>query len=235
MNHASIWRALPGAAAASLLATTVAGSIAAPTTSLDDAEVPARNSGAPVARPLSPTMPGIRPAERAETPTGNKNLDLLLELQGRPGEEPRQVAPRSAAAASAAAAALADLRSKAAERPAPARPAADPSTARPLGLPIEGVGTPDLVGRSAPPQVERREWSSQLRGSAGSTDNPRDPYRTGDRESDAMRGGYSDDNLLRRLPREVIIFVRENRYWLLGALGVVAVLGAAIKSFSRRI
>ena len=229
---------------AALLVAAVSGAGAAPTTTLDDSDVAAPSRSAEIGatgaagatgatRPRAPTAAGLRSTDRPlhpETSTGNKNLDLLLELQGRPGDEPSQLTPRSAAAA-----ALADWRAKAAERPAPERPAGDQAAARPVGLPFESIGTPDSHGRPAPPPTERREWTHQLSGGAGSTDSRRDPYRSGDRESDASRRGYSDDNLLRRLPQEVIAFLRDNRYWLLGALAVAVVLGAAIKSFSRRI
>ena len=233
---------MPTAWAAALLAAAVSGAGAEPTTTLDDSEraAPSRSAeiGATEAtvapRPRAPIALGIRSTDRSlhpETSTGNKNFDLLLELQGRPGDEPRQATSRSAAAA----AALGDWRAKAAERPAPVRPAGDQAAARPVVLPFEAIGTLDGHGRPAPPPIERREWTNQLGGGAGSTDSRRDPYGSGDRELDASRRGYSDDNLLRRLPQEVIAFLRDNRYWLLGALAVAAVLGAAIKSYSRRI
>ena len=234
---------------AALLAAAVSGAGAAPTTNMDDSDVAAPSRSAEIGatgatgaagatRPRALTAPGLRSTDRSlhpETSTGNKNLDLLLELQGRPGDEPRQLTPRSAAAASAAAAALADWRAKAAERPAPERPVGDQAAARPVVLPFEAIGTPDSHGRPAPPPTERREWTHQLGGGAGSTDSRRDPYGSGDRESDASQRGYSDDHPLRRLPQEVIAFLRDNRYWLLGALAAAAVLGAAIKSYSRRI
>ena len=240
MNQIATWRAVPGGWAAALLAAAVSGVGAAPTTHLEESDVatPSRNAEIGVARSRAPTAPGFRSTDRSlypETSTGNKNLDLLLELQGRPGEEPRQVAPRPSAPRSTAAAALADLRAKAAEQPAQERPAADRAAARPVVLPFEAMGTPDGQGRLAAPLTERWEWTTQPGGGAGSSGSRRDAYRTGDRESDAIRGAYSDDNLLRRLPQEVIAFARQNRYWLLGALGVAAVLGVAIKSYSRRI
>ena len=239
---------VPGAWAAAVLAAVVSGVGAAPTTQLDDSEVaaPSRNAEmgvTGVTRPRAATAAGLWSTDQSlhpETSTGNKNLDLLLELQGRPGEEPRPVAPRPLAPRplaprSAAAAALVDLRAKAAEQPAQERPAADRAAARPVVLPFEAMGAPEGQGRLAPPPTERREWTTQPGGGAGSSDSRRDAYRTADRESDTTRGAYSDDNLLRRWPQEVIAFLRENHYWLLGALGVAAVLGAALKSYSRRI
>lgn len=238
---------VPGAWAAALLAAAVSGVGAGPTTQLDDSDIaaPSRNAEMGGAggttgftRPRAATAAGLRSTDQSlhpETSTGNKNLDLLLELQGRPGEEPRQVAPRSAAAASAAAAALAGLRAEAAERLAQQRPAADQAAARPMVLPFEGMGMPDGQGRSALPPTERREWTHQLGGGAGSIDSRRDAYRSDDRESNAIRGAYSDDNRLRRLPQEVIAFLRENRFWVLGSIGLLLLLGAALKAYSRRI
>ena len=229
---------VPGAWAAAVLAAVVSGVGAAPTTQLDDSEVaaPSRNAEmgvTGVTRPRAATAAGLWSTDQSlhpETSTGNKNLDLLLELQGRPGEEPRQVAPRSAAAA-----ALAGLRAEAAERLAQQRPAADQAAARPVVLPFEGLGMADGQGRSALPPTERREWTHQLGGGAGSTDSRRDAYRSDDRESNAIRGAYSDDNRLRRLPQEVIAYLRENRLWLLGSVGLLLLLGAALKAYSRRI
>ena len=230
---------VPGAWAAALLAAVVSGVGAGPTTQFDDSEVaaPSRNAemgGTGFTRPRAATAAGLRSTDQSlhpETSTGNKNLDLLLELQGRPGEEPRQVAPRSAAAA----AALAGLRAEAAERLAQQRPAADQVAARPVVLPFEGLGMADGQGRPARPSTERREWTHQLGGGAGSTDSRRDAYRSDDRESNAIHGAYSDDNRLRRLPQEVIAYLRENRFWVLGSIGLLVLLGAALKAFSRRI
>ena len=182
-------------------------------------------------RPLAPAVPGIRSTDRAlqpETSTGNKNLDLLLELQDRPDEAARPAARRSA---SAAAAALADLRARATERPV-----ADQPAARPVTPSFEGIGTLERDGLATLQPAERREWTGgPAGGGADSAYGKGDAYRADDRESDILRRGYSDDNLLRRLPKELIVFLRDNRYWLLGGLGVVALLGAAIRSYSRRI
>ena len=93
----------------------------------------------------------------------------------------------------------------------------------------------DGQGRPSLPSTERREWTHQLGGGAGSTDSRRDAYRSDDRESNAIRGAYSEDNRLRRLPQEVVAFLRENRLWLLGSIGLLVLLGAALKAFSRRI
>ena len=209
-----------------------AGSGAALTTHLDDIDplATARRTESSVVRPLTPAVPGIRSTDRAlhpETSTGNKNLDLLLELQDRSGEAARPAAPRSAAAA----AALADLPARATERPA-----AEPATARPVMQPFEDMGAPQRDGSPTPQRAERREWTGgPAGGGAGSGYGKSDAYRTDDPESDILRRGHSDDNLLRRLPNELIALLRDNRYWLLGALGVAALLGAAHKAYSRRI
>lgn len=238
MNQVATGRVPAGVWTAVLLAVAMVGAGAAPTTSLDETDLgaSARHAEPGPARLPAPTAPGIRQTDRLLLPeisNGNKNLDLLLELQGRPGEEPRQAATRSAEA-SAVAAALTDLRAKAVERTKPQAPAADQFAARPLGLPLEGLGANEADVRSAALPRERREWTSQLGGSTGSTDSRIDAYRPADRESGANRAEFTDDNLFRRLPKEVVAYLRENRYWMLGALAVVTVLGAALKPFVRR-
>lgn len=236
MAQLATWHSAPGAGVAALLLIIAAGSGAVPTTNLDDTDplATARRTESSVVRPLAPAVPGVRSTDRAlhpETSTGNKNLDLLLELQDQPGEAARPGAPRSAAAAAAAAAALADLRARAAERPA-----ADPPAARPVMQPLEGIGTLERDGPATQQRAERREWTGgPAGGGAGGAYGKSDAYRADDRESAILRRGYSDDDLLRRLPKEIIGFLRDNRYWLLGALGVVALLGAALKAYSRRI
>lgn len=177
----------------------------------------------------------------AATSTGNQNLDLLLELQGKPGEDNRQAVPvRSAAAASVAAAELAALRAKAAQRqmswqdepsrrePAERRQDERPPVERPnLGIQLfEGAGTLQGDARAAPP-VQRREWVGQPGGSAG--------YGEAGREAGASRSGYDADSPAAQLLRDLVQFLRDNRLWLLGTVGALAVLGAALKAYSRRI
>lgn len=168
-----------------------------------------------------------------ETSIGNKNFDLLLELKLGPGEGVRPAAPRlSAAAASAAAAELKLLRAKAAQRPATRQDdePADEAITRPR-LPLqsfEGLGTlhGDVrAGESEP--VLRREWSGQFNGGGRG-----DAAYGG--SGGAASAGQDVDNPLRRILHEVRQFLLEHGVTLLGAAGVIAVLGAALKAFSRR-
>ena len=198
---------------------------AAPTTDADDAATSS-------ARPSTPAATGLRPLDRAVAPeasTGNKNLDLLLEMQGKPGDEARRATPRSDAAASAAAAALGSLRAK----------AADGHSAKPAVQPFEGMMPLAGNGRAAAQPPERREWIGQpaggAGGSAGAGGGGGGGGHDGRREPESAGAQLGNDNLIRALPRDVIVFLRDHRYWLLGGLGLLAVLGAAIKSFSRRI
>ena len=228
--------------------------MAAPVTTTDgvDSLETARDPMQPGGRPLTAPITAARGLDKSlgqEASTGNKNLDLLLELQGKTGDEPRQVAPRSAAAAtsaspaaaSAAAAALAALRAKAAERPAQnvskqngaTQNDAKQNDLRPRAAPqpLEGMGTLDGEARTAQP-TERRQWSGQLGGGGGGGAG----YGSGAGDSGSSRGGYDDDgNLLRKLQREVMAFLRDNGVWLTAALGGLAVIGAALKAYSRRI
>jgi len=223
---------------ASMLVTSV--SLAAPVLSADEGSDNARAA----ADAMTPTQQSPLPSRTLtrstgtitvpEASTGNKNLDLLLDLQGRSGEElQRQASPASAAAASAAAAALADLRHRAAQRPAP-----DAGMSKPVLQPFEDPGPLEGNARSAQPQ-ERREWTGLPAGAGGGSGfggSVGAGNGDGGRESGASsHGSYDDDNLLRRLPREVLLFLRDNRYWLLGGLVVIGVIGAALKAYSRRI
>lgn len=222
--------------------------MAAPVTTSDGvdpqgtAHEPLLSNGRPSTAPNTAAR-GLDRSLGQEASTGNKNLDLLLELQGKPGDALQQAAPRPAAAsasaspaaASAAAAALAALRAKAAERPAQNdnprndNPQND-NRPKPAPQPFEGMGTLEGEARSAQP-TERRQWSGQLGGGGGGSAG----YSGSSREPGSSRGGYSDDNQLRQLQRELLAFLRDNRYWLLGALGGLAVIGAGIKAYSRRI
>ena len=174
---------------------------------------------------------GLPQSTAHEVSTGNKNLDLLLEFQGKVGEGGGLAArgaaatalptPASAAAAAAAAQALAALRAKAAQPP----PAEDtqPMPALPL---VSGLGRLDEDAKRAQP-AERREWSGQ----AGSGGGGGGGYRDGRHESSA---GHDDHPLL-KLPMEVMAYLRENRFWVLGSIGFLVLLGAALKAYSRRI
>jgi hypothetical protein len=174
---------------------------------------------------------GLAPSAAPETSTGNKNLDLLLELQGKGGDvgdaglmagkgaaAAASPTPASAAAAAAAAKALAALRAKAAEQP-PAE-GAQPKPALPLG---GGLGLMDDDAKRAQP-AERRDWSGQMGGGGGHRDAQHEPR-------DAGRA----DHPLLKLPLEVIAYLRENRFWVLGGIGLLLLLGAALKAYSRRV
>lgn len=172
---------------------------------------------------------GLPPSAAPETSTGNKNLDLLLELQAKAGEGGAMAAkgasaaatPASAAAAAAAAKALAALRAKAAEQPPADDPRAPP--AQPLGG--GGLGLLDDDAKRGQP-AERRAWSGQVGGGGGFD------YRDSSREPSSA--GRADNPLL-RLPMELIAYLRENRFWVLGCIGGLVLLGAALKAYSRRV
>ena len=171
---------------------------------------------------------GLLPSAAPETSTGNKNLDLLLELQAKAGEAGAMAAkgasaaatPASAAAAAAAAKALAALRAKAAEQP----PADDPRPPPAQPLNGGGLGLLDDDAKRGQP-AERRAWSGHAGG--GGVD-----HRDSSREPGSA--GQADNPLL-RLPMELIAYLRENRFWVLGGIGGLVLLGAALKAYSRRV
>ena len=178
----------------------------------------------------------LRTLDRSLNPAssiGNENVDLLLDLKLGPGEEARPAAPRrSAAAASAAAAELKLLRAKAAQRPAARQDEepADETTTRPrLSVqPFEGLGTlhGDVRSGESEPGL-RRDWSGQFNGGGGGA-------AAYGGSGGAAKAGPDDDNPLRRLLHEARQFLHEQGFALLGAAGGIAVLGAALKAYSRR-
>ena len=183
----------------------------------------------PQGRALPAARFGGSPGSMApEASTGNKNLDLLLELQGqasdsdllagKAGAAAVSPTPASAAAANAAAKALAALRAKAAQQP----PAED-LRARPALPAVGGLGLLDEEARRAKP-AERREWVDQMGDRDGQFDRSRE-------------SGFRDhgDSALLDLPRQVIAYLRDNRYWVLGSIGFLVLLGFALKAYSRRI
>jgi hypothetical protein len=184
---------------------------------VDSAVVPAR------ALPSIGTG-GLPRLTAPEVSTGNKNLDLLLELQGKAGEDGVMTAKGAAAAASptaasaAAAKALAALRDKAAQSP----PVED-TRLKPALPPAGGLNLLDEDAKRAQP-ADRREWSGQIGGSGGHRDGPRE-----------SGGPGQVDHPLLKLPMEVMTYLRENRFWVLGSIGLLVLLAAALKAYSRRI
>lgn len=204
-----------------------AASLAAPVLTSED-QVPASGSLVTPSQ-LRPAIGagGVPSSTAPDASTGNKNLDLLLELQGKGGEQGAMTAkgaasavptPASAAAAATAAKALAALRAKAAQQPA-----AEDTPPKPV-LPF--VGGQGLLGDEArrTQPAERREWSGQVSGGGDHRDGPHE----------ASGSSHADHTLL-KLPMEVIAYLRENRFWVLGGVGVLLLLGAALKAYSRRI
>ena len=202
--------------------------LAAPVRSADDQGSAVGPVVAPTqARPLMGAG-GLPQSTAHEVSTGNKNLDLLLELQGKVGEGDGIAAkgaaaaaaatPASAAAAAAGAKALAALRAKAAQP----QPAEDlrPKPALALG---GGLVLPDEEAKRA--QLgERRDWSGQMGSGSGHRDRPHE-----------SSGPGHDRHALLKLPMEVMAYLREKRFWVLGSIGLLVLLGAALKAFSRRI
>lgn len=207
---------------------------AAPMFSTDDdqasagaVEWAARQSASAGSRPLN--VDGLSDAS-----TGNKNLDMLLELQGTTAQSASQrTVVTSAAAASAAAKALAELRAKAGARPT----SDEPGTDRSLRQPLDDIAKLEREGHQGQP-VERRQWigtpATAGGGGLGGIGAAALGGVGGSRDTAAPQDPYDDDNLLLHLPRDVVVFVRDHRYWLLGGLVALALLGVVLKSYVRR-
>jgi hypothetical protein len=216
----------------------VLSAAAAPVTAIGPADSQHAGEGLPAAQaPANRALPlSMRALDKSMTPevrTGIGELDLLLQSAAqpnRPDAPSQRAAPLSAAAASAAAAELAALRIKAAQL------ATSPDTEMAAGeagerkaLLLQTLGTLQGDARVVAP-VQRREWVSAP-GGGGSGGGWQEPRRS----AAAAPAVLVDDHPLRRLPREAVEFLRENGYWMLGLASVIAVLGVALKLYSRRI
>lgn len=155
--------------------------------------------------------------------TGNKNLDLLLELQDRAAVDPS--APGGARADESKA--PADQRAPASQKPS------SEGAHKPALQSVEALATPEIAIRAAP-TVPRRDWTAHP-----ATDEPFDAsprgYGGDGRSAGPSSDAVDDAEFLRRLPREVIEFLRQNSYWLLAGLAAAAAIGAGLKAYSRRI
>lgn len=195
---------------------------------------------APANRALPSSMSALDQSMTPEVRTGVGELDLLLQSAAqpnRPDAPSQRTAPLSAAAASAAAAELAALRIKAAQLATSpeADSAADDANQR-KALPLQtlgNLGTLQGDARAVAP-VQRREWMDAPEGGGsggGSGSGWQEPRRSGAAAPTVL----DDDHPLRRVPRETIEFLRENRYEMLGLGFLIVLLGGVIKLYSRRI
>lgn len=211
--------------ALSLMTAWLAASVALAGPVLNDDGLDAGSARGIVGSPAAPGLPMRAGGATAGSAvdTGNKNLDLLLDLQTRAGID----APAAAAPRPAGSSAPIDPRAQADQKATPG------GAHRPALQSVEGLAAPETAIRAAP-TVPRRDWTARpatdTEFSAGNPGDRGDARGTG---SIGSRG--DDDDFLRRLPFEVIQFLRENSYWLLGALAAVFALGAGLKAYSRRI
>lgn len=197
---------------------------AAPVTGSQAEAVEPSAAAAPAGAAPAPAGAAARP----EVSTGNRNLDLLLEMQGRGGE------------AALAASQPASRPSGLAKLPVPLpntnlsggvmnEVRAAPGT-KPAAHNAELLG--DLGGgMSARPSTEdptaRREWVGQAGGGSRADDG------LGGHES-RPRGGHVEEPAILRSMREAIEWLREHRWQVLGVLLGIAALSGLLKAYSRR-
>lgn len=171
---------------------------------------------------------GGQPAKagNAAVSTGNKNLDLLLEMQGHVNSEKGGLtAPRAGASAPTAAAVGIN------------RPTGNGNSAN-AGMALPSMGGDSGFGggqQGATQPGNKREWS----GAGGATSsNSSNSSGGGQAESATDSGGPSrqssgSDGAV-TVPRAVIQFMREYRLWIAGAVLILLGVGAGLTSYSRR-
>jgi hypothetical protein len=180
----------------------------------------------------------------AETSTGVKHLDLILEMQGQ-GNLPAQARPQTEAEVVKAAAEARAARER-------LRALGQVKAGADAGFPGNAAGLPAKLdspsGDGVPERAPAREWVPPPTGTGGGLgglvggggrsdmDAERDAARmsNGD-ERDRFAGNASDDDLLRALPPEVRAFLRDHRYELLAGMVLVGLLSVMVKLYSRRI
>lgn len=194
---------------------------------------PVTGSQAEAAEPVA----AARPAGAAPTPTtgagarpdvstGNRNLDLLLEMQGRAGEAGLAASQPHSRPSGLAKLAVPQPNTNLSggvmneARVQGAKPAAQ--NAELLG--DLGAGMP--ARPSADDPTARREWVGPAGGS-------RSGNGLGGLES-RPRGGPVDEPAALRTLREVIEWMREHRWQVLGSLLGIAALAGLLKAYSRR-
>ena len=170
--------------------------------------------------PGAATATGGKTLERAlevDTTTGQRNLDLLLESRGardaaataaqRPGELPAKRQALTVPPSQATAAIVA------------------PDSRPPLPLGLQAGETAAAV--DTPATVTRREWLG-----GGAPSGPAAGPGGADPGPDRRAGG--DVGHVPEAVREALRFLREQRYWLLGGLALVAAAVAGLQAYARR-
>ncbi len=178
--------------------------------------------------PGAPAATGSKTLERAlevDTSTGQRNLDLLLEARG--ADEAAANAPPRAGDPPAKRQAL--------RLPSPQMSEAIASPDGRLPLPL-GLQTPELAGAADTAAVAtRREWLGG--GPAGPSSAQSLGQDFGDLSPPRTPGHTANGGDLGRLPesvQEVLQFLREQRYWLLGGSALLVVVVAGMQAYARR-
>lgn len=198
---------------------------AAPVTAPSESEAPveavATNPGESARAEVGPARGGLRGeapiaavATGPDTATGQKNLDLLLELQGRGvavpvgnGKEEASKAERRRLAEGSGAG------------------SAGPVTAKNLLMPNEAT---EMAEPEHEPGTEARRWSGNLGAQGGGAE------AAAGSESSGYKGDLYGVDLRNGPARKLLLLLREYREWVVGA-GVAAVLLAlATGAASRR-
>ena len=245
LGGATGWRPC-GLLCAGLLA---AGTLQAATVSApDEPPGPATAVGTPAQPGAAPGSGVLDKALTGTVLSGNKNLDLLLEMQRNDAAEasqPGRARPGAAPTPGAATAAAKTLTTAPLSQAAATLPQTTlPQVAVPPEKSALSQGT--LLGSDAglraplkaAAALARPDW---LGGGGRAGGGSLEPGAADDlnRNADELAGGRpnedADDGTPRFWPRHVRDYVRDNRFWLLGGIAGLLLLGAALRAYSRRI
>jgi hypothetical protein len=168
---------------------------------------------------------GGQPAKagNAAVSTGNKNLDLLLEMQGHANSDKGGLAAPRAGASAPTAAAVGINR--------PTGNANSPSA----GMALPSMGGDSGFGgvqQSATQPGNKREWTGAGGSTSGNSGGGGQAEPAPDNGGSSRQGGGGDGTVT--VPRAVIQFMREYRLWIAGGVLILLGVGAGLTSYGRR-
>ena len=172
-----------------------------------------------------------RPAERtvsSDVSTGQKNLDLLLELEGRPGSANGSTNGSATDEARHEAARAARKRLLESGAPAPEKATTTPGSGNKALMAAPAAGTDgDMNESGRDPATEGRRWSGNVGAPGANQDSSSAGDTPGHRE-------FSDGTNFSQAPtRRLLLLLQEYREWLIAGAVAAALLALASGAASR--